>query len=202
MNNPGQTRQHGEPKLLLGISAGIAAYKSAELTRLLVTAGVSVQVVMTRAAQQFITPLTLQALSGREVRSELFDPAAEAAMGHIELARWADLIVIAPASADLMARLAHGMADDLLSTLCLASTAPVWLAPAMNQQMWQHAATQANVATLQQRQVRMLGPDSGAQACGETGPGRMQQPADIASAILVHFGLASAATAGRESGND
>ncbi|GAB4116572.1 MAG: hypothetical protein Tsb0027_08180 [Wenzhouxiangellaceae bacterium] len=194
MNNPGQTRQHGEPKLLLGISAGIAAYKSAELTRLLVTAGVSVQVVMTRTAQQFITPLTLQALSGREVRSELFDPAAEAAMGHIELARWADLIVIAPASADLMARLTHGMADDLLSTLCLASTAPLWLAPAMNQQMWQHAATQANVATLQQRQVRMLGPDSGDQACGETGPGRMQQPADIASAILAHFGAASDAT--------
>lgn len=202
MNNPGQTSQHSEVHLLLGISAGIAAYKSAELTRLLVTAGVSVQVVMTRAAQQFITPLTLQALSGREVRSELFDPSAEAAMGHIELARWADLIVIAPASADLMARLAHGMADDLLSTLCLASTAPLWLAPAMNQQMWEHAATQANVATLQQRQVRMLGPDSGDQACGETGPGRMQQPADIASAILAHFDLASAATAGRESGND
>jgi len=202
MHNPAPIAKHGEHRLLLGISAGIAAYKSAELTRLLVTAGVSVQVVMTRSAQQFITPLTLQALSGRPVRSELFDAAAEAAMGHIELARWADLIVIAPTSADLMARLAHGMADDLLSTLCLASSAPLWLAPAMNQQMWQHAATQANLATLLQRAVRMLGPDSGDQACGETGPGRMLEPAAICSEILAHFGLRSGHAAEPETGDD
>ncbi len=189
MNHSTTARHADTVKLLLGISAGIAAYKSAELTRLLVTAGVAVQVVMTRAAQQFITPLTLQALSGRAVRSELFDPAAEAAMGHIELARWADLIVIAPASADIMARLAHGMADDLLSTLCLASTAPLWLAPAMNQQMWRHPATQDNRNTLQQRGVRLLGPDDGDQACGETGPGRMLAPAQISAAILAHFAV-------------
>ena len=191
MSNNGPPSNAQQLKLLLGVSAGIAAYKAAELTRLLVKADMSVQVVMTRGAQQFITPLTLQALSGREVRSELFDPAAEAAIGHIELARWADLIVIAPASADIMARLAHGLGDDLLSTLCLATTAPLWLVPAMNQQMWQHAATQANAAVLQQRGVRLLGPDSGDQACGETGPGRMLEPATISSEILAHFGLVS-----------
>jgi phosphopantothenoylcysteine decarboxylase/phosphopantothenate--cysteine ligase len=189
MSHSSASTQSGDGKLLLGISAGIAAYKCAELTRLLVKAGLSVQVVMTRSAQHFVTPLTLQALSGRDVRIELFDPAAEAAMGHIELARWADLIVIAPGSADVMARLAHGMADDLLTTLCLATTAPLWLAPAMNQQMWQHPATQANLDILEQRSVRMLGPDSGDQACGETGPGRMLEPAQISTEVLAHFGI-------------
>ncbi len=188
MSNSNQHKEHNKDRLLLGVSAGIAAYKAAELTRLLVRAGISVQVVMTRGAQQFITPLTLQALSGRPVRTELFDPAAEAAMGHIELARWADLIVIAPASADIMARLAQGLADDLLTTLCLATTAPVWLAPAMNQQMWQHPATQQNRLTLQQRDVTMLGPAEGDQACGEIGPGRMLEAAQISAAILEFCG--------------
>lgn len=173
--------------IIVGISGGIAAYKAAELTRHLVSKQFNVQVVMTAGAEAFITPLTLQALSGRPVRSSLFDPQAEAAMGHIELARWADLIVIAPATADCMARLAAGMADNLLTTLCLAIEAPLWLAPAMNQQMWRHPATQANRDTLISRGTRLLGPASGDQACGDIGPGRMIEPLDITEAIVNYF---------------
>ncbi len=169
--------------IVLGITGGIAAYKAAELTRLLIKEGAKVRVVMTEAAQAFITPLTLQALSGEAVRSELFDPAHEAAMGHIELARWADLILVAPATANLLAKLAHGRADDLLTTLCLATEAPIAVAPAMNQQMWQSDATKDNMKQLRARDVVILGPDTGDQACGETGPGRMLEPA----AILAHI---------------
>ena len=166
--------------VLLGVTGGIAAYKSAELVRRLGERGAEVQVVMTAAAREFVGATTFQALSGRPVRDSLWDPAAEAAMGHIELARWADLVLIAPASADFLARLAVGRADDLLCTLCLATSAPVVAAPAMNHQMWANAATQANVATLVQRGVRLLGPAVGDQACGEQGPGRMLEAADIA----------------------
>jgi len=162
--------------ILLGISGGIAAYKACELTRRLRDAGAEVRVVMTENATRFVSPLTLQALSANPVRVSLWDEAHEAAMGHIELARWADAILIAPASADLLARLACGMADDLLSTLCLASEAPLLLAPAMNRVMWAHPATQANVKTLIQRGARILGPASGGQACGEIGAGRMLEP--------------------------
>ena len=169
--------------VLLGVTGGIAAYKSADLVRRLIERGAQVQVVMTAGAREFIGATTFQALSGRAVRESLWDSAAEAAMGHIELARWADLVLIAPASADFMARLAHGRADDLLSTLCLATAAPTVLAPAMNQQMWANAATQANVATLTQRGVRLLGPGVGEQACGELGPGRMLEPVAIADLI-------------------
>lgn len=169
--------------ILLGVSGGIAAYKSADLVRRLRERGCDVQVVMTRAAQEFVTPLTFQAVSGRPVRTSMLDSAAEAAMGHIELARWADRIVIAPASADIMARLAHGLADDLLTTLCLASAAPISLAPAMNQQMWRAAAVQANLATLKSRGVDVLGPGQGEQACGDVGPGRMLEPAELAELI-------------------
>jgi phosphopantothenoylcysteine decarboxylase/phosphopantothenate--cysteine ligase len=169
--------------ILLGISGGIAAYKAAELTRLLKKQGAQVRVVMTPAAQEFITPLTLQALSGEPVHTELLNPAAEAAMGHIELARWADAIVIAPASADVLARLSAGMANDLLTTLCLASSAPLFLAPAMNQAMWRHPATQANCKQLQARGAYLLGPAEGEQACGDTGPGRMWEP----TAIVEHL---------------
>lgn len=165
--------------ILLGISGGIAAYKAAELTRLLTQAGADVRVVMTQSAQAFVTPLTFQALSGHAVRSDLFDPAHEAAMGHIELARWADLILIAPASANTLARLSNGMAGDLLSTLCLATDAPIAVAPAMNQRMWANAATQENLAKLQQRGTLIFGPATGAQACGDIGPGRMLEPAEI-----------------------
>ncbi len=174
-------------RILLGISGGIAAYKAAELTRLLIKAGSDVQVVMTAAAESFITPLTLQALSGKAVRSSLFDLRAEQAMGHIELARWAEMVLIAPASADIMARLAHGLADDLLATLCLATTAPLILAPAMNQQMWQHPATQHNAEVLSKRGVRLIGPDSGDQACGEFGPGRMLEPLQIVEQLRDYF---------------
>lgn len=174
-------------RILLGITGGIAAYKAAELTRLLIRSGAQVQVVMTAGAQAFITPLTLQALSGRTVRTDLFDAQAEQAMGHIELARWAELVVIAPASADAMARLAHGMADDLLATLCLASEAPLMLAPAMNQQMWQHPATQRNARQLAEDGAMLIGPASGDQACGETGPGRMLEPAQILEHIERFF---------------
>ncbi len=172
-------------RILLGVSGGIAAYKSAELVRGLRRRGLEVQVVMTRGASRFITATTLQALSGRPVRTSLWDSAAEAAMSHIELARWADAIVIAPASADTLARLAHGRADDLLSTLCLASAAPLWLAPAMNQQMWQHPATQANLALLRARGAQVIGPADGEQACGEVGVGRMSEPDAIIAALLV-----------------
>ncbi len=165
--------------ILLGITGGIAAYKTPELVRRLRDQGCEVRVVMTASACEFITPLTLQAVSGQPVHRELLDPDAEAAMGHIELARWADHVVIAPATANFIARLSHGLADDLLSALCLASTVPLILCPAMNQAMWSAAATQANVALLCQRGVRLLGPASGAQACGETGPGRMLEADDI-----------------------
>jgi phosphopantothenoylcysteine decarboxylase/phosphopantothenate--cysteine ligase len=177
----------GGRRILLGISGGIAAYKSAELVRGLRRAGAEVRVVMTRAAGEFVTPMTLQALSGNPVRQALFDPAHEAAMGHIELARWAELVLVAPASADFIARLAAGMADDLLATLCLATTAPLLLAPAMNRQMWQAAATRANVATLQQRGVELLGPAEGEQACGEVGAGRMLEPDELVAACHRHF---------------
>lgn len=173
-----------DKRILLCVSAGIAAYKCCDLVRRLADAGATVQVAMTPRAAAFVTPLTLQALSGRPVRSELFDDAAEAAMGHIELARWADIVLLAPATADLLARLAHGMADDLVTTLCLATTAPVFAAPAMNHRMWLHPATQANVTTLVQRGVTVLGPASGPQACGEFGPGRMLEPNDIVAALV------------------
>lgn len=172
-------------RILLGVTGGIAAYKSAELVRRLRERGAEVQVVMTAAATAFITPLTLQALSGRAVRTGLMDPQAEAAMSHIELARWADCILIAPASADFIARLAHGLADDLLSTVCLASEAPLVVAPAMNRVMWQHPATQANCAVLAARGVRLVGPAAGEQACGEVGAGRMLEPMALVEALNV-----------------
>lgn len=172
-------------RILLGVTGGIAAYKSAELVRRLIEQGAEVQVVMTRGAQQFVTATTFQALSGRAVRSELWDSAAEAAMGHIELARWAELVLIAPASANFIARLTHGLADDLLSTLCLATAAPLAVAPAMNQQMWSNAATQANLAVLASRGVQLLGPDIGDQACGEVGQGRMLEPQQIVARVAA-----------------
>lgn len=181
-------------RVLLGVTGGIAAYKSAELTRRLKERGIDVQVVMTAGAQHFVTPATFQALSGRPVRTDLWDPAAEAAMGHIELARWPARIVIAPASADFIARLAHGLADDLLTTLCLATDAPIVVVPAMNRLMWANAATQANVATLRARGIEILGPAAGDQACGETGPGRMLEPNDIVAALLAPVPATPAAT--------
>lgn len=165
--------------ILLGMSGGIAAYKSAELVRLLTKQGASVRVCMTESAQQFITPLTLQALSGNPVHTRLLDPQAEAGMGHIELARWADYILIAPATANTLARLAHGLADDLLSAVCLASAARLLVAPAMNQQMWKNTATQHNLQLLQSRGITVLGPAEGVQACGDTGLGRMLEPAQL-----------------------
>lgn len=167
--------------IILGVTGGIAAYKSAELLRLLIKAGAQVQVVMTAAAKQFITPLTMQALSGKPVRDNLFDEQAEAAMGHIELARWADLIIIAPATADCMAQLAHGQANNLLHTLCLASRAPRIVAPAMNQQMWHDSVTQENLQHLRTHGFNIAGPASGEQACGDVGLGRMLE----AEAILT-----------------
>jgi phosphopantothenoylcysteine decarboxylase / phosphopantothenate---cysteine ligase len=167
-------------KILLGVTGGIAAYKACELVRELKTRGGEVRVVMTPAAGEFVTPLTFQALSGHPVSQNLLDTEEESAMSHIALARWADRIVVAPASANFLARLAAGMADDLLSTLCLARTAPLILAPAMNQAMWLNPATKANVATLTSRGIGFLGPAEGSQACGETGPGRMMEPKDIA----------------------
>ena len=172
-------------QVLLGITGGIAAYRSAELTRRLRAQGAVVRVVMTPAATEFITPLTLQALSGNPVHTQLLDHAAEAAMGHIELARWADVIVVAPATANFIARLSNGLADDLLTTLCLATRAPLLVAPAMNQQMWHNPATQENIARLQARGITLLGPASGAQACGETGPGRLLEPDEIVPAIIA-----------------
>lgn len=176
--------------ILVGVTGGIAAYKSAELVRRLVERGAEVQVVMTAGAKRFITPLTLQAVSARPVRDDLWDEAAEAAMGHIELARWADQVVVAPASADFLARLVHGNADDLLTTLCLATAAPIVVAPAMNRLMWANAATQANMATLKARGVGVLGPGDGDQACGETGPGRMLEPDNIVAALTAPGPLA------------
>lgn len=177
-----------DKKILLGISGGIASYKSAILARRLIDAGAEVRVVMTAGAQAFITPLTLQALTGNPVHTELLDTEAEAAMGHIELARWADIILIAPASANLLARLSHGFADDLLTTLVLASDAPVILAPAMNRLMWSNAATQENTEKLKSRGMSILGPDEGAQACGEIGAGRMLEPEHIRDLVVGFAG--------------
>jgi phosphopantothenoylcysteine decarboxylase/phosphopantothenate--cysteine ligase len=177
-----------DKKILLGVTGGIAAYKAAELTRFLRGAGATVRVVMTRAATAFIAPLTFQALSGHPVHLELLDPAEESAMGHIDLARWADLILVAPATADFMARLRAGLADDLLTTLCLAATVPIALAPAMNRAMWDHPATRDNAACLERRGVHLFGPASGEQACGETGPGRMLEPAHILDAVAALLG--------------
>ena len=181
-------------RVLLGVTGGIAAYKSADLVRRLRDAGAHVRVVMTDGAQQFVTPLTFQALSGEAVRTSLWDHAAEAAMGHIELARWADRVLVAPASADFIARLAAGMSNDLLTTLCLASSAPIAIAPAMNQQMWANAATQANVATLRTRGVQVFGPAAGSQACGDVGEGRMLEPLEL---VALLRGDASRALAGK-----
>lgn len=178
-------------QILLGVTGGIAAYKSADLIRRLQDLGADVRVVMTPAAQEFITPLTMQALSGHPVHTQLLDPAAEAAMGHIDLARWADLILIAPASADFMARLVQGKGDDLLTTVCLAARARVVVAPAMNQGMWRNAATQANLQTLAARHIAILGPADGSQACGDVGPGRMLEPLVIALATAELFELGS-----------
>jgi len=174
----------GVERILLGVTGGIAAYKSAEIVRRLRERGADVQVVMTAAARQFVTPLTFQALSGRPVRTDLWDEAAEAAMGHIELARWADRILVAPASADFLARLAHGLASDLLTTLCLATDVPIIVAPAMNRLMWANAATRANMASLAARGIDVIGPAEGDQACGETGPGRMVEPDVLAAAVM------------------
>ena len=175
-------------RILLGVTGGIAAYKAAELTRRLVEAGAQVQVVMTEGAQHFVGAATFQALSGRTVRDSLWDAAAEAAMGHIELARWPDLICIAPASANTLARLAAGLADDLLTTLCLASDRPIVLAPAMNRLMWANPATQDNLARLRARGLHVLEPGSGFQACGETGAGRLPEPAEIRDALAQLLG--------------
>nr|VFK00803.1 MAG: phosphopantothenoylcysteine decarboxylase / phosphopantothenate--cysteine ligase [Candidatus Kentron sp. H]VFK02263.1 MAG: phosphopantothenoylcysteine decarboxylase / phosphopantothenate--cysteine ligase [Candidatus Kentron sp. H]VFK04713.1 MAG: phosphopantothenoylcysteine decarboxylase / phosphopantothenate--cysteine ligase [Candidatus Kentron sp. H] len=173
--------------IVLGVTGGIAAYKSAELVRRLREWGADIKVVMTRGARQFITPLTFQALSGNPVHTDIFHDEGAMAMDHIELARWADLVLIAPATADRIARMAHGLADDLLGTLCLATTATLAIAPAMNRQMWQSHITQANVRQLDGYGVIRLGPGEGAQACGETGPGRMLEPRDIATRVRGLF---------------
>lgn len=174
--------------IVLGVCGGIAAYKAADLSRRLRQAGAEVRVVMTAAAQAFITPLSFQALTGHPVHRDLLDEQAEAAMGHIELARWADAVLIAPASADCMARLAGGRADDLLTTLCLATEVPIALAPAMNRAMWQNQATQANARLLSQRGMHLFGPAEGEQACGETGPGRMLEPPELTARLAALFG--------------
>ena len=171
-------------RILLGIGGGVAAYKAIELVRILRRAGAEIAPVPTANGLRFVTPVALQAVAGLRPRIDLFDAEAEAAMGHIELARWADAVVVAPATANLIARLAGGLADDLLTTLCLATTAPLFLAPAMNVRMWQHPATQRNVARLAADGATILGPADGEQACGETGPGRMLEPAAIADAVL------------------
>ncbi|KER86040.1 bifunctional phosphopantothenoylcysteine decarboxylase/phosphopantothenate--cysteine ligase CoaBC [Xanthomonas arboricola] len=186
-----QARPLDGQRLLLCVGGGIAAYKSLELVRRLRDAGAQVQVAMTSGAQQFVTPLSFQALSGQPTRTTLWDSAAEQAMGHIELARWADQVIVAPATADLLARLAHGLADDLVSTLCLATTAPLTVAPAMNHRMWLHPATQANVATLSARGVRVVGPEDGPLAEGESGPGRLAEPAAIIAALAGSAGSAA-----------
>lgn len=175
-------------RILLGVSGGIAAYKSCEVVRRLRELGAEVRVVMTEGATHFVGPTTFQALSGQPVRVSLWDAQAEAAMGHIELARWAERILVAPASADLLARLAHGQADDLLTTLCLASAAPLYLAPAMNQQMWAHPAVQANIETLRRHGAQLLGPAVGDQACGDVGSGRMLEPHELRDALAASFG--------------
>ncbi|MBL6754675.1 MAG: bifunctional phosphopantothenoylcysteine decarboxylase/phosphopantothenate--cysteine ligase CoaBC, partial [Pseudomonadales bacterium] len=174
-------------RILLGITGGIAAYKCAELTRLFIKAGAEVRVVMTQSATEFITPLTLQALSGNRVHLDLLDPEAEAAMGHIELARWADLVLVAPATANSIARIAHGEANDILTTLVLATPAAIAIAPAMNQGMWSDAQTQANIAALAVRGYTLIGPGSGEQACGDVGLGRLSEPDEIVTACAALF---------------
>lgn len=174
-------------RILLGISGGIAAYKSADLVRRLKERGAEVRVILTPAAAEFITPLTLQALSGHPVGQSLLDPAAEAAMGHIELARWADFILVAPASADVIARICYGMANDLLTTCILAADAPLAVAPAMNQQMYKNIATKTNLATLKSRNIHIYGPAAGEQACGDVGMGRMLEPVQLAEMVAEHF---------------
>lgn len=185
MNNLPNSLAH--KRILIGISGGIAAYKIPELVRRLKDLGADVRCVMTQGAHAFITPLTLQAVSGNPVHHDLLDPAAEAAMGHIELAKWADLIMIAPASASVLAQLAHGHASDLLSTLVLATTAPIYVAPAMNQQMWANPAVQANCQRLQTYGIHIVAPASGAQACGDVGAGRMPEPLELRDCIVQHF---------------
>ncbi|MBS0849762.1 bifunctional phosphopantothenoylcysteine decarboxylase/phosphopantothenate--cysteine ligase CoaBC [Citrobacter sp. JGM124] len=174
-------------KIVLGISGGIAAYKTPELVRRLRDRGADVRVVVTEAAKAFVTPLSLQAVSGYPVSDSLLDPAAEAAMGHIELGKWADLVLLAPATADLIARVTAGIANDLLSTICLATPAPIAVAPAMNQQMYRATVTQQNLATLAARGALIWGPDSGSQACGDIGPGRMPDPLTLVDMALEHF---------------
>lgn len=181
--------------IIVAVTGGIAAYKSAILVRRLKDYGFNVRVVMTHGAQAFITPLTFQALSGNPVYTELLDPEAEAGMGHIELARWADLVLVAPASCDTLAKFATGLADDLLSTLYLATKAPVWVAPAMNQQMWAAKATQRNLATLVEDGVHVVMPEAGAQACGDVGLGRMPEPEDLARQVKDYFHKAQRAIA-------
>ena len=190
-------------RIVVGITGGIAAYKTIELIRLLRKAQAQVRVVLTPAAAEFVTPLTLQAISGNAVAQSLLDPQAELAMGHIELAKWADAVLIAPASADFIARLTVGMANDLLSTICLATNAPILLAPAMNQQMYRQTITQQNLTSLLSRGIQTIGPNSGEQACGDVGAGRMSEPSEIFTALCHHFstqqdlvGLNVAITAG------
>ena len=180
---------HRQKNILLGVTGGIAAYKACELARLLVQRGVAVRAVLTESATRFVTPMTFQALTGHPARTGLFDEAHEAAMGHIELARWADRVVVAPATADFVARLAQGRANDLLTTLCLATGAPVTVVPAMNQRMWRHPATRRNITLLGEMGVRCIGPVEGGQACGESGPGRMSEPREIVEVLLGEQGL-------------
>ncbi|MEC8057738.1 MAG: bifunctional phosphopantothenoylcysteine decarboxylase/phosphopantothenate--cysteine ligase CoaBC, partial [Pseudomonadota bacterium] len=181
--------------IILAVTGGIAAYKSAIIVRRLKDYGFNVRVVMTHGAQAFITPLTFQALSGNPVHTELLDPEAEAGMGHIELARWADLVLVAPASCDTLAKFAHGLADDLLSTLYLATKAPIWVAPAMNQQMWAAKATQRNLQTLVEDGIHVIMPDAGSQACGDVGLGRMPEPEQLAYQVREYFHKAQRAIA-------
>ncbi len=196
--SPVQTRPLDGQKLLLCVGGGIAAYKSLDLVRRLRAAGAQVQVAMTAGAQQFVTPLSFQALSGQPTRTTLWDSAAEQAMGHIELARWADRIVVAPATADLLARLANGHADDLVTTLCLATTAPLTVCPAMNHRMWLHPATQANIGLLRERGAQVIGPEDGPLAEGESGPGRLSEPHAIVAALAALQAPASAGPASQE----
>lgn len=179
-------------QILLAISGGIAAYKSADLIRRLIERGADVRVVMSQSAKEFITPLTLQALSGYPVAYDMLDPTAEASMGHLELARWAELVIVAPATANVIARISAGMADELITTTCLATEAPIAICPAMNQQMYRNVATQANLANLAKRGFTIWGPASGSQACGEIGPGRMQEPLEIAQQAEQFFAVKAA----------
>ena len=187
MNAAGSTtgRVLADRRVLLCVCGGIAAYKSVELVRRLRDAGAQVQVAMTDAAQRFVAAQSFQAVSHRLVRTTLWDAAAEAAMGHLELARWAQQVVVAPATANTLAKLAHGLADDLVSTLCLATEAPIAVAPAMNHRMWRHPATQANIACLRGRGVQVIGPDDGPLAEGESGPGRLREPLAIVAELAA-----------------